>query len=68
MTTTKIVVEGMTCGHCVNHVTEALKGLSGVTSVDVQLEGGNVTIESNDSLDTVAIAEAVTEAGYSVVG
>ena len=67
MTTTKIVVEGMTCGHCVNHVTEALKGLSGVTDVDVQLEGGNVTIESATSLDEAAIKDAVSEAGYSVV-
>lgn len=68
MTTTKIVVEGMTCGNCVNHVTEALKGLSGVTNVDVQLEGGNVTIESASALDESLVKDAVEEAGYSVVG
>lgn len=68
MTTTKIVVKGMTCGNCVNHVTEALKGLSGVTNVDVQLEGGNVTIESASALDESLVKDAVEEAGYSVVG
>lgn len=68
MTTTTITVEGMTCGHCVNHVTEALKGLPGVAGVDVQLEGGKVTIESDAALDGKAVKDAVSEAGYSVVG
>ncbi|MEG2018838.1 MAG: cation transporter, partial [Clostridium sp.] len=31
----KISIEGMSCGHCVNHVKEALSELPGVTSVDV---------------------------------
>ena len=68
MTTTTITVEGMTCGHCVNHVTEAIKGLPGVAGVDVQLEGGKVTIESAAALDEKAVKDAVSEAGYSVVG
>ena len=45
MTTTHITVTGMTCGHCVNHVTTALKGLGGVTNVDIELDGGKVTID-----------------------
>ena len=52
MTTTHITVTGMTCGHCVNHVTTALKGLGGVTNVDIELEGGKVTIGiANATLD-----------------
>ena len=68
MTTTMITVQGMTCGNCVKHVTEALQELSGVTAVDVQLEGGKVTIESSAELDPASVNEAVTEAGYGVVG
>lgn len=68
MTTTKIVVQGMTCGNCVRHVTEALEEVQGVSSVDVQLEGGNVTIESAADLDAAALKSAVEEAGYSLVG
>ena len=63
-----ITVQGMTCGNCVKHVTEALQELAGVTAVDVQLDGGKVTIESSADLDPAVVSEAVTEAGYAVVG
>ena len=68
MTTTHITVTGMTCGHCVNHVTTALKGLGGVTNVDIELEGGKVTIESAADLDPGSVAAAVADAGYAVAG
>ena len=68
MTTTMIVVEGMTCGNCVKHVKEAISELSGVSNVEIELEGGKVTIESASDLDRAAVNEAVSEAGYSVVG
>ena len=68
MTTTHITVTGMTCGHCVNHVTTALKGLGGVTSVDIELDGGKVTIESAADLDPGSVAAAVADAGYAVAG
>ena len=68
MSTTKIVVQGMTCGNCARHVTEALEELGGVTKVDVELDGGYVTIESSDVLDAAAVSAAVEEAGYAVVG
>ena len=68
MTTTHITVTGMTCGHCVNHVTTALKGLDGVTNVQIELEGGKVTIESAADLDSGSVAAAVADAGYAVAG
>lgn len=69
MTTTKIGVDGMTCSHCVQHVTEELTALPGVTDVAVELKAGAsspVTITSAAPLDDAAIAEAIAEAGYSV--
>lgn len=68
MTTTTLTVSGMTCGHCVNHVTTALKELDGVTNVEVELEGGRVSIESETELESSVITAAVTAAGYSVAG
>lgn len=68
MTTTSIIVQGMTCGNCVKHVKEAISELSGVSNVEIELEGGKVTIESAGELDGTAVKEAVSEAGYSVVG
>ena len=67
MTTTTVQVKGMTCGHCVNAVTEEVSKVEGVTSVDVDLESGKVTIASTSALDEGAIAAAVDEAGYELV-
>jgi copper ion binding protein len=63
----KILVEGMSCGHCVNHVKEALEELKGVTSVDVNLESKTAIIEANESVKDGDIKFAIEDAGYDVV-
>jgi len=64
---TNYVITGMTCGHCVNHVTEEVAALDGVQSVDVQLEGGTMAVTSDSEIDFSKISEAVAEAGdYTV--
>lgn len=68
MTTQTYTVTGMTCQHCVNAVTEELTGIDGVTGVDVELDGGRVTVTSNAPLDAAAVAAAVDEAGYELAG
>lgn len=68
--TTTINVSGMTCGHCINSVTEELTGIKGVENVAVDLNAGGiseVTITSTQALDPSEIGEAVAEAGYLVV-
>jgi copper chaperone len=59
-------VVGMTCGHCVQAVTEELRRLEGVTRVDVDLATGRATVESSTPLDRAAVAAAVDEAGYEL--
>ena len=59
-------VTGMTCGHCVNAVTNEVGKLEGVSAVDVDLSSGRVTVESDAPLDDAAVAAAVDEAGYAV--
>lgn len=69
MSTTAISVSGMTCGHCVNAVTEELSELDGVTAVDVDLVSGGdslVRISHDRDLDPAQVREAVAEAGYTV--
>lgn len=63
---TTITVSGMTCGHCVNSVTEELSKLAGVTEVKVDLDSGKVDITSDSALDQTEISSAVEEAGYEV--
>ncbi|MGO0575620.1 heavy-metal-associated domain-containing protein [Ornithinimicrobium panacihumi] len=67
--TTKMIVSGMTCGHCVASVTEELKEVDGVLDVRVDnlVKGGDteVFIDTEGVLDIPAAEAAVTEAGYT---
>ena len=70
MATTRINIDGMTCSHCVDAVTEELSALQGVQHVDIELNKGGLstaTVTSEGSLDPEQIGEAVAEAGYLVV-
>jgi copper chaperone len=66
MTTTEWRVSGMTCAHCVAAVREELGALAGVRSVDVALDTGRVSVESDAPLERAAVAAAVEEAGYQL--
>ena len=66
MTTRTYLVEGMTCGHCVGSVTDQLNQVPGVTGVEVDLSSGQVTVESDGTVDDTAVTAAVEEAGYEV--
>ena len=64
--TTTLKVSGLTCGHCVAHVTEELEALNGVKNVSVLLNKGGqstVTVLSDARLDDATLAEAIDEAG-----
>ena len=64
--TTTLKVSGLTCGHCVAHVTEELEALDGVKDVSVLLNKGGqstVTVLSDARLDDATQAEAIDEAG-----
>lgn len=61
-------VKGMTCAHCVQAVSSELNGLPGVKEVQVDLPSGKVTVTSEQALDRAAVAAAVDEAGYELVG
>ncbi len=65
MTQTQLTVTGMTCDHCVRHVTEAITKVAGVHSVNVKLTEGIAVIESDTSLDLQSVKDAVVAAGYS---
>jgi copper chaperone len=66
MTTATYTVQGMTCGHCVASVTGALTQLPGVRDVTVDLDTGQVTVTSDEELDTPVVRDAVDGAGYAL--
>ena len=61
-----IVVSGMTCGHCVNSVTEEISKINGVSKVKVDLATGQVDIETNEEIGRLKLEEAIKEAGYEL--
>lgn len=63
----KILIEGMSCGHCVKHVKEALSELNGVTSVDVNLDGKYAILDAKNDVKDEEIKLAIDDAGYEVV-
>lgn len=62
--TVHLDVGGMTCGHCVSTVEQALKGVRGVRSVDVDLERNEAVVVADDDADVGALVAAVNETGY----
>jgi len=61
---TLLQVEGMTCGSCVRHVSEALRHVGGVADVDVRLKEGRVLVRHGDDATLSQLVDAVREAGY----
>ena len=60
---TEFLVEGMSCGHCVNAVTSAVHALDPAAKVDVDLGSKHVKIASD--LDGPALSQAIADAGYA---
>ena len=66
MANATLKVTGMTCGHCVKAVTEALQGVDGVQQAKVDLTAGRATVEYDEGrTNPVALAAVVSEEGYS---
>lgn len=61
---TQLKIEGMSCGHCVRSVKEALESVEGVKSADVSLEQKSAAVEHE--ADIAALIHAVEEEGYRV--
>ena len=69
--TIELSVDGMTCGHCVMSVSEELREVPGVKNVEVLLNSGatsKVTVLTDTPLDDAALSDAVSEAGFTLVG
>ena len=63
----KLIIEGMSCQHCVMHVTNALKELEGIISVEVNLEGKFAIIELSKDVDDAVLKDVIYDAGYDLI-
>lgn len=66
--TVTLKVEGMSCKHCVMHVTNALTELDGVNKAVVSLGSNSAIVDYDESKANVSkMADAVAEVGYTLV-
>jgi copper chaperone CopZ len=65
MKTFELSVPNMSCGHCVESVASALRGVDGVTQAEVSLAGKKATVHADDAVVDGALLNAVRQAGYS---
>src|SRR3974390_862169 len=63
---TELVISGMTCNNCARHVTEALQGVAGVQSANVNLEVGQASVRwaAETEPDLTAMIKAVEAEGF----
>ena len=61
-----INVKGMTCPHCVKHVTKALSGMDGISDVTVNLEAGTATFTAARDIPDTELAAVLDDAGYEM--
>ena len=60
----KLVIDGMSCGHCTSAVEKALSAIEGVKSVEVSLDPGQALVEGD--VDAGHLIAIVAEEGYDV--
>ncbi|MCL7461203.1 cation transporter [Pseudomonas sp. NW5] len=56
-------VTGMSCSHCVRAITTALQALDAAAQVEVDLEAGEVRVESQ--LSSAEVVAALAEEGFA---
>lgn len=59
-------VTGMTCGHCEKAVTAAIVRLDPQAKVEIERSANKVQVLSEQSHE--ALAQAIVEEGYAVIG
>ena len=62
-----VKIDGMSCQHCVRHVTRALEGIPGTTLDKVVI--GSATLKVAEGVDALpALRAALEKKGYTLVG
>lgn len=61
-------VQGMSCAHCVRSVEESVGELEGISTVEVNLDRGEVTVDFDQQVVTLdQVKETIEDQGYDVV-
>ena len=67
--TSEVIIGGMTCAGCEEHVNHEVNKLDGIVSSKVSYENGNAIIEFDKTKTNEAeIEKAINSTGYKVTG
>ena len=68
MTKESLKVEGMTCQHCVQTITDALAKIAGTNKVAVDLDKKEVQVDYNgEKTNLQEISDKIVEVGFELV-
>ena len=59
------IIEGMSCGGCVNSLTRVLKSVPGIEPLKIEV--GKAKLRLDDTVTTEVVKAAVDRAGFEVV-
>ncbi|MDR2731549.1 MAG: cation transporter [Treponema sp.] len=61
-------ISGMSCDHCKETVNRTIRGFSGVSDVNVNLQNGTASFINNSSLNILEnIKAAIIDEGYEII-
>lgn len=65
----KLLIEGMSCGHCVNHLKTALtEDIEGIDVLEVNLEDKYAIVKMDDSVNPEELKNVIEELGFELKG
>lgn len=65
----KLLIEGMSCGHCVNHLKTALtEDIQGIEVIEINLEGKYALVEIQENVDKEELNNLIEELGFELKG
>ena len=64
----KLLIEGMSCNHCVNHVRTALtEDIKGVEVLEISIEEGYALVNINEDIHIDDIKDIVEDLGFKLI-
>ncbi len=65
----KLLIEGMSCGHCVSHLKTALaEDIKGIKVVDINLDKKHAIVEMEDSVNETELNSVIEDLGFELKG
>lgn len=65
----KLLVEGMSCEHCVNHLANVLtEDIEGIKVIEIKLDEKCAIVDMDENVDLEKLKELIEDLGYKLKG